>query len=247
MNNGFKDQNKIGYQIKRIQLEFKKKGLKMKKVISSIFTASAIFVFGNIFLATGVQIEGPATCSKCGMDRTSFSSSRAIITFEDGTKVGTCSIGCAQEVASDSSGRKISVILVADYYSKVLINAKNAVWVIGGDKAAVMSSVPTWAFSDSAGARKFIKESGGKIGGFYDLWITDSKKCGKGCCNNHQTSDKCFQMKHTGDTTSIIRKCTMINNNAGGMFHCPMMNNAQSSKDSSSSSYMKKVENTKNR
>lgn len=209
----------------------------MKRVITSILIISAVFVFGNFFSVISAQIEEPFTCSKCGMDRVAFSFCRVLVTFEDGTKLGTCSIGCAHEVASDKSEKKIALIMVADYFTKELINVKNAVWVVGGNKPAVMNSVPEWAFSDTTGARKFIRQSGGKIGDFNDIWLTDKKEIKKKCCNNGKAGGKCCHV--AGDTTSTFHKCFMVNNNTDGMHGCPMMN-VQSLKNSSSPSCLKK-------
>ena len=118
----------------------------------------------------GLKIESPAKCKNCGMYRNVFTSSRVLITFTDGTSVGTCSINCAYEEVAKNASKKIKNIKVADYISKKLIDAKKAAWVIGGRKPGVMSTTAKWAFSDKTEAEKFILENGGKIANFEEAW-----------------------------------------------------------------------------
>ena len=120
--------------------------------------------------AHGLKVENPAKCQNCGMDRTAFAASRVLITFADGTTVGTCSINCAHDAVSKNSSKKIKNIKVADYASKKLIDAKKAAWVIGGRKQGVMTATAKWAFEDNAGAERFIKENGGRIATFDEAW-----------------------------------------------------------------------------
>jgi nitrous oxide reductase accessory protein NosL len=120
--------------------------------------------------AHGLKVENPAKCQNCGMDRTAFAASRVLITFADGTTVGTCSINCAHDEVTRNVSKKIKNIKVADYTSKKLIDAKKATWIIGGNKQGVMSATAKWAFEDRAGAERFIKENGGKIATFDEAW-----------------------------------------------------------------------------
>jgi len=120
--------------------------------------------------AHGQKVENPAKCQNCGMDRTAFAASRVLITFADGTTVGTCSINCAHDEVIKNASKKIKNIKVADYAGKKLIDAKKAIWVIGGRKQGVMSATAKWAFEDKAEAEKFIKENGGKSATFDEAW-----------------------------------------------------------------------------
>jgi len=120
--------------------------------------------------AHGGKVENPAKCQICGMDRTSFAASRVLISFTDGTAVGTCSINCAHDAVSKNASKKIKNIKVADSVGTKLIDAKKAAWVIGGRKQGVMSATAKWAFSDKAGADRFIKENGGKRATFDEVW-----------------------------------------------------------------------------
>lgn len=121
------------------------------------------------------SVEAPAKCQVCNMDRTQFSYARAIVTFEDGSSTGTCSITCAREVIGGKPKKKVKSIQVADFNSKKLIDARKATWVVGGDKQGVMTSVPKWAFLNKADAQKFIKLFGGKISRYDDLFKAAAK------------------------------------------------------------------------
>jgi copper chaperone NosL len=107
-------------------------------------------------------------CLICGMDRNAFAHSRMEITYVDGTKVGTCSLACAVTEQKKNPGKKIGTIKVANYYTKELIEAEKAIWVIGGKKSGVMTSVAKWAFEARKDAEKFTKENGGKIATFQE-------------------------------------------------------------------------------
>lgn len=117
-----------------------------------------------------IKVEDPAKCTICGMDRRMFAYSRALVTFDDGTETGTCSISCLHEVVDKQAGKKVKCFQVADYNTKKLLDAKKMVWVIGGSKRGVMASTATWAFADTPAAEKFVKEFGGRIAGFDEAW-----------------------------------------------------------------------------
>jgi copper chaperone NosL len=120
--------------------------------------------------AKTAAVENPAECQVCGMDRNVFAASRVVVSYQDGSSAGTCSINCAREVVDRNPGKKIKAIRVSDYDTKKLIDAKKAVWVIGGKKAGVMSAVAKWAFTTKAGAEGFVRTNGGKIAGFDEAW-----------------------------------------------------------------------------
>jgi hypothetical protein len=123
------------------------------------------------FALPGLAHEDTRThqiCGYCNMDREAFAYSRALVSYSDGTSVGTCSIHC---VAIDLIEKRTKVpcrVLVGDYVSRKLIDATTAFWVIGGDKQGVMTEQAKWAFEQKADADMFIKEHGGKRATFYD-------------------------------------------------------------------------------
>lgn len=124
-----------------------------------------IFLSAVIAFAADKPVEAPADCKQCGMNRTKFAHSRMLITYSDGSS-GTCSINCVAVDLKANKGKTVKSLQVGDYNSKELIDAKSAIWVIGGSKKGVMSKVPKWAFADKSAAEKFIKESGGKLATF---------------------------------------------------------------------------------
>lgn len=108
-------------------------------------------------------VEEPKSCEICGMDRGDFAKSRMLIRFVDGTAAGVCSIHCAAEEMKQNSSKQVAALMVADYTSKKLIDAKNAIWVIGGEKTGVMTSLAKWAFATDEDAERFVKQYGGKV------------------------------------------------------------------------------------
>lgn len=100
-------------------------------------------------------------CPLCGMDREKFAHSRVYIRYSDNSVFGGCSIHCAAVEFSLNIDKAPLSIEVGDYDSKELIDAENAVWVIGGDLPGVMTRRAKWAFSSETAARKFIEKHGG--------------------------------------------------------------------------------------
>lgn len=111
------------------------------------------------------QLAHPS-CQYCGMDRTKFAHSRALITYDDGTTVGTCSLHCAAIDLSLKIDKTPHTIMVADYTTKKLTDAETAHWVIGGNKMGVMTKRAKWAFASENDARAFITAHGGSASDF---------------------------------------------------------------------------------
>jgi copper chaperone NosL len=111
----------------------------------------------------GSDIEQHRSCTRCGMDRKAYGYSRMLIQYEDGTEIGICSLHCAVQELDSRPDKLAKNIYVADRSTHMLIDAKQAVWVIGGSKRGVMTQVPKWVFETRAGAEKFVKTYGGKI------------------------------------------------------------------------------------
>lgn len=114
-------------------------------------------------------VEQPVDCKHCGMDRTKFAHSRALVEYENGEKAGVCSINCAVIDLDKNPKLKLKKLLVADYTTKKLIDAATAHWVIGGSRRGVMTRYAKWAFADKKDADAFIREFGGKPGGYEDI------------------------------------------------------------------------------
>lgn len=121
-----------------------------------------------LFLTAGAaayaqeDISEHRNCAHCGMDRKAYGYSRMLIVYEDGSKVGLCSLHCAV-VELETGGRRVKSLLVADRETRDLTDAETAVWVMGGKKRGVMTQRPKWAFSTKAAAQAFIDANGGTI------------------------------------------------------------------------------------
>jgi len=138
----------------------------MKTNRLALLIACIIFLYAACAIAAWV--EPPGDCKYCGMDRNKFSHSRMLITYADGSSIGTCSINCTVVDKFANRDKKVGSYQVGDYNSRKLIDAKSAVWVIGGRKSGVMTAVAKWAFSDKKSANAFIKANGGKLATFDD-------------------------------------------------------------------------------
>lgn len=133
-----------------------------------IIACLIIAALSGIALAASPDLETFRSCKYCGMDRSKYGHSRMLIQYDDGTSVATCSLHCAViDLAVDIDKTPLH-IYVGDYGSRKLIDAEKAFWVIGGNRAGVMTSNPKWAFETKEGAEKFIKENGGTLGTFDD-------------------------------------------------------------------------------
>ncbi len=133
-------------------------------------------IFGLLFSGAALafaeadkDIQDHPSCKYCGMNRQMFAHSRMLIEYDDGTTLGTCSLHCAAMDLALHLDRTPVSIKVGDYFSKELIDAESAVWVIGGDKPGVMTRRAKWAFAGKGDAEKFIQENGGKPATFDEV------------------------------------------------------------------------------
>ncbi len=137
----------------------------MKRTLFAIVIALFCWSFAGIALAED-DIQKVPSCLYCGMDRTKFAHSRMIVTYDDGSTVGTCSIHCLAIDMASHIDKTPKSIQVGDYTSKDLIDAETAIWVIGGKKSGVMSKRAKWAFAKKEDAEKFIAENEGSLADF---------------------------------------------------------------------------------
>jgi len=112
--------------------------------------------------------EKQKACGYCGMQLDQYGHSRILITNEDGSEAGLCSLHCAAVDAAVNIDKTPKLVQVGDYNAKKLINAENAAWVLGGNKPGVMSKRGKWAFENKTDAEAFVKDNGGSIAGFDD-------------------------------------------------------------------------------
>jgi len=125
-----------------------------------------VMICGLWFSGTALAFEDVdqmPSCHYCGMDRGKFASTRMVIVYDDGTRMGTCSIHCAAVDMALNIDKTPMSIQVGDYGTKKLIDAEKAFWVIGGTKPGVMTTKAKWAFEQQADAEKFIQENGGVL------------------------------------------------------------------------------------
>jgi nitrous oxide reductase accessory protein NosL len=126
-----------------------------------VFIASFLAVALSVSAFAALSVESPADCVQCGMNRTAFAHSRALVEYQGGKVHGICSINCAVVDIKKNQGSKLKSIKVADFGSSKLIDATTAFWVIGGDVDGVMTPVAKWAFARKLDAQKFVKDHGG--------------------------------------------------------------------------------------
>jgi nitrous oxide reductase accessory protein NosL len=143
--------------------------MKLLRKIKTSFTV--LFILLQLFCAlpyagAAQAVESPGHCKQCGMDRNVFARSRMLVVYADGTTAGLCSIRCAAVELRQNREKQVKSILVADYTTRELTDAKTATWIIGGSEEGVMTAVAKWAFAKEENARRFVKEKGGEIASF---------------------------------------------------------------------------------
>jgi copper chaperone NosL len=120
----------------------------------------------NQIAAKKTDIKKYPECKYCGMDREAYAHSRALVEYDDGSVVGFCSVHCLSLDLALNTAKLPKAILVGDYYSKKLIDAERAHWILGGDKMGVMSIRGKWAFERREEAETFLKDHGGRLADF---------------------------------------------------------------------------------
>jgi nitrous oxide reductase accessory protein NosL len=135
--------------------------------------ASIIFLAASLCLAVAMpladDIRKYPECKYCGMDREKFGFSRMLVRYDDGTETPSCSIHCTAIDLALNPHKGVRIIQVGDYFSRVLLDAEKAIWVLGGDRMGVMSIRGKWAFSDQQEAESFRKEHGGSLANYDEV------------------------------------------------------------------------------
>ena len=137
----------------------------IKKTVFVVLLVVCVLMAPMVALAGDDDIAAFPSCPFCNMDRQKFAHSRVFIEYDGGSQ-GFCSLHCAAVDLAVKIDQTPKAIKVGDYYTKNLIDAERAVWVIGGEKMGVMTQRAKWAFEKQEDAEKFVKESGGKISTF---------------------------------------------------------------------------------
>ena len=154
----------------------------MKKVVLFALALTFVFALGSPCVFAQDDITKHGSCQYCGMNRKMFAHSRMLLTYDNGKEVGTCSIHCLAVDLSLNIDRTPQSIQVADYGTKALIDAEDAVWVVGGNKPGVMTKRAKWAFEKQSDAGAFVTANGGQAASFdqamkatYEDMYTDTK------------------------------------------------------------------------
>ncbi|KAF0143855.1 MAG: hypothetical protein FD156_2333 [Nitrospirae bacterium] len=177
----------------------KGRSIKMRNgFISLLFLVFSIILPLNSFAAGAADgVENPKACKQCGMDRAVFARSRMLIVYADGATVGVCSLHCAAAEMKQNKNKQIKSLMVADYTTLTLIDAKTATWVVGGKKEGVMTSLAKWAFAREEDAQKFVQENGGKVTPFDQATEAAGAEVGESTEMKHeQQSHMSHNMKH---------------------------------------------------
>ncbi len=134
----------------------------MKKFLA-VLMVLGMSISASAMMPVQDDIKMHPACKYCGMDRAKFAQSRVLLTYADGTIVGTCSLHCAAVDLAINMDKTPKSIQVGDYMTKALIDAESASWVMGGKKTGVMTKNAKWAFATPEAAENFAKENGGEI------------------------------------------------------------------------------------
>ncbi|MEM5787082.1 MAG: nitrous oxide reductase accessory protein NosL [Syntrophobacteraceae bacterium] len=102
-------------------------------------------------------------CRHCRMDRGMFAQSRMLVSYDDGSRYGVCSIHCLAINLVLNTDKVPKQIKVGDYNTRALVDAETATWVLGGQKKGVMTERAKWAFHSAGDAESFIKQNGGEL------------------------------------------------------------------------------------
>jgi copper chaperone NosL len=138
----------------------------MKKIILLGLVVVLSMGVGQVAAGGHEDIAIHPECPYCGMDRAKFAHSRMLLTYDDNSTLGFCSIHCAAVDMAMYLDRSPISFGVGDANTKKLIDAEKAFWVIGGDKPGVMTRRPKWAFEKKSDADRFIKDHGGEAATF---------------------------------------------------------------------------------
>jgi len=139
----------------------------MKKMLYLPFLV-LVWFGGGAFVLAQDDLERHPSCPLCGMDRREYAHSRMLVEYAKNEATGTCSIHCAASEISVNRQKTLVSMRVADYFTRELILAEKAFWVIGGSKAGVMTMRAKWAFKGKEGAERFVKENGGQLATYHD-------------------------------------------------------------------------------
>jgi nitrous oxide reductase accessory protein NosL len=121
------------------------------------------WVFGTTAVLAQEDVDRIPGCKYCGMDRKNFGHSRMLLTYDDGSEFGACSLHCVAVDLALNIDKSPKTIQVGDFGTRALVDAEKAFWVLGGAKPGVMTRRAKWAFEKKADAEAFIQANGGSL------------------------------------------------------------------------------------
>lgn len=101
-------------------------------------------------------------CRVCGMWIDQYMHTRHVLTETDGSRVSFCSYTCAAKHIK-KHGKEAKQLQAADYLTAELIDAEEAVYLVGSDAPQVMSYTSIIAFAEVSVANDFQKTHGGRV------------------------------------------------------------------------------------
>ncbi len=128
--------------------------------------ARTLLVIIAFLMIEGSIFAADVSCRYCGMPKALYGHSWVVIYHDDSSVGEFCSLHCASIDMALNTDRTPRAILVGDYYSKKLIDADRAYWVVGGTKMGVMTTRAKWAFERRQYAERFMAEYGGETATF---------------------------------------------------------------------------------
>jgi len=128
-----------------------------------------------VFLMSTAPVFADTSCDNCMMKVRDDSPYRATVTFTDGSQKKVCSLFCAS-MEKERSGDEGAKLTVVDYITGEQLDAGEAVWVEGSDARAMMSEESRIAFKDRASAEAFVKEHGGRLASFDEVYGNSVKE-----------------------------------------------------------------------
>ncbi|HJW29823.1 MAG TPA: nitrous oxide reductase accessory protein NosL [Saprospiraceae bacterium] len=151
----------------KVSTSFRPSSFTRKFCLKRFLTFLVLCLLLNFSSATAAdQALNPKLCKQCGMDMDAYAQSRMLVVYADGTTVGVCSLHCAAAELKQNKDKQVKSLMVADYATKELIDARTATWAVGGNKEGVMTAAAKWAFAKGSDAREFVKQNGGEIASF---------------------------------------------------------------------------------
>ena len=93
----------------------------------------------------------------------------AYIVYDDNTSLGTKSIHCLGLYLAIELQKNIEMIAVGDFFTKEIIDAEEAVWVIGDAKPGQLTKRWLVPFGRELDAQSFAQRYGGRLGNFEEV------------------------------------------------------------------------------